>query len=81
MPEVTILGINFWIFFIITVFFCVVAILSFGPSALGDPGITMIIVFLTLGIALLIGHFGWAILVIPSILILVGTAYLLKRLS
>ena len=79
MPETTILGINFWIFFMITVFFCVVVILAFGPSALGESGITMVIVFLTLGIALLIGHFGWPILVIPSILILLGIGYFVSR--
>jgi len=81
MPEATILGVNFWIVFAMTIFFCTIAIILFGPGILGNGAVAAVIVFFTIGLTLLISNFSWAILVIPSILVLAATGYLLKRLS
>ena len=80
MPEPTILGVNFWIVAMIVTFFCVVVMLLLGPGALENGAIAMTIALLSMGLTLLIANFGWAILIIPSILILAGAGYLLKQL-
>ena len=74
MPEANILEVNFWIVAMIIIFFCVVAMLLLGPGALENSAIASVIVIFTLGLTLLIGHFGWAILIFPSILILIASA-------
>jgi hypothetical protein len=79
MPEANILGVNFWIVAMITIFFCVVAMLLLGTESLENSAIASVIVMFTLGLTLLIGHFGWAILIFPSILILIATGLILKQ--
>ena len=74
MRGETVLGISVHWFFMITIFWCILAILLFGVKSLEDGGICLIIVFLTIGTALLIGHYGWQILILPSLAIIGGAA-------
>ena len=79
MPEIYVLGVNFWIVAMIIIFLCVVGMLLLGPEALEDRTIVSVIVLFTLGLTLLIGHFGWVILIFPSILILIAAGLVLIR--
>jgi len=77
MPIETIYGVSVEIIALIVIFFIVIAMLIFGPNCLNDGAIPATIVFFTLGLTLLIGHFGWAILIIPSVIILAIAAVFL----
>ena len=74
-----ILGISIYWFLMIVIFWCVVAMVIFGAEILDSGPVQAIIAFFTLGIVLLVGHFGWQILIIPSIAILAAIAWLLWR--
>jgi hypothetical protein len=66
--------------FMIMLFFFILAELAFGKGSTNDTTIGLIVVFLTLGTSLLIGHFGWQILIIPSSIILLATAWVVWKL-
>ena len=80
MSGATIYGVSVEAVVLIVFFFIVVAMLLFGPNCLNDGAIATVIVFLTFGLTLLIGYFGWAILIIPSVIILLITAVFILRL-
>lgn len=65
-----------WAIFII-VFWIVLAIVVLGPDALYDNTVAIVATFLALGTTLLIGHFGWEILILPSLVVLSVVGYLL----
>jgi hypothetical protein len=80
MPTATIYGVPVEAVVLIVFFFIVVAMLLFGPNCLNDGVITTVIVFLTFGLTLIVGYFGWAILIIPSVIILLVAAVFIFRL-
>jgi len=65
-----------WFFFIV-LFWIVLAVAILGIGALYDNAIVMVIVSFTIGTTLLIGHFGWEVLILPSLVVLSGVACLL----
>jgi hypothetical protein len=77
MPIETIYGVSVEIITLIIIFFIVIALFLFGPNFVNDPVITVTIFFLILGLTMLIGYFGWAILIIPSVIILAIVAVFL----
>jgi hypothetical protein len=79
MAGANIYGVPVEIVVLIIFFFIVAGMLLFGPNCLNDGVITTVIVFLTFGLTLLIGYFGWAILIIPSVLILLIAAVIILR--
>jgi hypothetical protein len=68
-----------WIVFI-TLFFFVIAEIIFGPDSMGNGTIRLIVVFLSISVTFLVGSFGWQILIIPSSIILLATAWVVWKL-
>jgi hypothetical protein len=67
-------------FAIIALFYCTMTMLIFGADALHNAAMVMVILFLTLGTALLVGSLGWQVLVIPSLIVILATLVLILRL-
>lgn len=72
-----ILGVSVYLFFMIIIFWMVVAELVFGPGSFEKSPVDIIILFFTLGSTFLIGHFGWQILIFPSVVIIGVAGYLI----
>jgi hypothetical protein len=68
--EGSIFGVSVNWFVMITLFWCIVAMAVFGIGALSNELVVMSIVFFTLGTVLLIGQFGWQVLILPSLAII-----------
>ena len=80
MAGANIYGVPVEIVVLIIFFFIVAAMLLFGPNCLNDGVTPFAIAFLTFGLILLIGHFGWVILIMPSIIVLIVAAVFILRL-
>jgi hypothetical protein len=55
---------------VIILFWCIVGIIIFGFEIQDDFFVISLMTIFSFGTVLLVGHFGWMILVIPSLLII-----------
>ena len=67
-----------WLVFIV-IFWMIVAVALIGIIALYNELAVLIIAFLSIGTAMLIGQFGLGILIIPSLAVIIGAAILGKK--
>jgi hypothetical protein len=74
MPTNDVFGLSIEWIILITIFWMIVAMVIFGVEALYDNFIMLIMIFLTLGTIFLVSHFGWQILILPSLAIIAGAA-------
>lgn len=80
MHNDVIFGVPHELFIFIIFFWITVAAIVFGLDALADNGVfSIIIVFFTIGTTMLIGHFGWQILILPSLVIISTAVFLVWR--
>jgi hypothetical protein len=80
MDTIPIIGVSPLTLFMVMFFWAIVALAIFGPGAWDDRLTEVTIVFLTFGTSVLIGQFGWGILVLPSLVVILGAAYLVWKL-
>lgn len=67
---------------VIIFFWCIVGIIIFGFEIQDDFFVISLITFFSFGTVLLVGHFGWMILVIPSlIIILIAVLFLIGHVA
>ena len=66
-------------FFLITIFWIAVAVVIFGAESLDDGTVGILICFFTFGTTVLIGRFGWQILILPSLVIISTAGFLVWR--
>ena len=57
-------------FFLIAFFYCTVFVLVFGQESMNGGAGGLLAVLFTFGTTFMIGRFGWMILVIPSVVII-----------
>ena len=81
MHNNTIFGVSTELFMIITIFWIAVFIAFFGVDGLNDEAVFVLFIFLTFGTVLLIGSFGWQILIFPSLAIIFGAAIIAWKSS
>jgi hypothetical protein len=79
-PTQTFLGVSSMTLMLVIVFYISMAIVIFGGGVLDSDVTVPAILILTLGTCLLIGNFGWHILLIPSSAIVLGGLVLFMKL-
>jgi hypothetical protein len=67
-------------FILIALFWIALAVVILGSEVLYDNAFVMVLVFLTIGTSMLIGHFGWEVLILPSLVVLSVVAVLIWML-
>ena len=67
---------------VIILFWCIVAIIIFGFEIQDDFFVISLMTIFSFGTVLLVGYFGWMILVIPSLLIiLIAILFLIGHMA
>ena len=64
---------------IIVAFWIMVIWIIFGSESMGDPIVAAILSFLTIGSLIVIGYFGWIILIPPALAIIGVAGFLVFR--
>ena len=77
--EAALLNVSESVIGIIVFFWMFLAIMIFGIECIGKSNVLILVVFMSLITTLIIGTFGWQILIIPSIIIIIGSVFLIRR--